>query len=121
VSKTIIIAILSGFVFGCAGHAPVMERPIKVYNGAPEVGEHGAICRMNNKQLAEKVRAAAGSTLTHDFAEAIVSTLLDSSAEECIDGKDARMKQMGCMSWDDHAVLQRYIENLNFKCEKWKE
>lgn len=106
--RIILIATLLS-LSGCAGKAPVMEKPIQVYNGAPEVG---GICRLNDSkitQLAEVLKVPE-NILRANLAQGM----------DCIDAHDPRFQQFGCMTFDDIGVVQRYIETLKFECKVWK-
>jgi len=89
-------------------NAPVMERPIQVWNGAPE--EIG-ICRMSVKDIAEAT--GNGEILVHRFA--------DNKDYVCISANEVVFKTFGCMTFEDYGVLQRYIETLIDRCARWKK
>lgn len=102
----------------CAGNAPKMERPIAIWNGAPE---KEAICRLAKDPSAALIKSQAAYKITQDYASTIVRyALKDGRTMECIPAEAQEFKRYGCMLFDDIGVLQRYIERLNFSCEKWK-
>lgn len=84
-----------------------MERPISVWNGAPEVG---GICRINAESLAKKLNIPE-NILREAIADGI----------ECIQATDDRFKEYGCMTFDDIGVIRRWEEALLQQCEKWKQ
>lgn len=86
-----------------------MERPVQVYNGAPEVG---GICRLSGDKIARlaEVLKVSEERLRAELAEGV----------DCIDARDVRFQEFGCMRFDDMGVVQRYIEKLKFECKEWK-
>ena len=93
-SKIILIVTLSLSLFfvSCRGIAPIMDGTVKIWNGAPE---KGGICRLSDPN--------------------------DPLSEKCIDAYDDEFKKYGCMTFNDSAILQQYIETLLNRCKKWKK
>lgn len=120
ISVRCLLSLAAAFVFAtsCAGNAPKMERPISVWNGAPE---REAICRLATKPATALIKSQAAYQITQQYAETIVRyALKDGRTMECIPAASAEFKRYGCMPFDDIGVIQRHIERLNFSCEKWK-
>lgn len=95
-----------------------MERPIELWNGVPEVG---GICRLTQEKIAEKISAMADHENVKNLSVQIAAMIFKDLAQDCMPATDTKFKEYSCMSFDDTAVLQKYIEALNFKCAKWEE
>lgn len=97
---------LSLLLVACGGNPPKMERPIEVWNGAPE---RGGICRINASVLSQRL----------NIPEHVLAPVL-AEGVECIPATDPRFQEFGCITFDDIGVIQRYTETLLNRCEKWK-
>lgn len=92
-----------------SGNAPVMERKVKIWNGAPE---EAGICRISTQELANKLNTV--SYLLKPFHKGTKSI-------ECLSASDDRFKQYASLTFDDLGVIYKLIETMQLKCEKWKE
>ena len=104
--------ILISFIFilstlGC-GSAPKMERPVTIWNGAPE---KAAICKMTPDQIQKR----------SGYSKDMIAKVFTNNGEiECISCDDPKFEKFGGMTFEDIGVWQRYVETLIYKCEKWK-
>lgn len=95
------------FLAGC-GSAPVMEKKIAIWNGAPE---KAGICRMTQDAVSKQ----------SGYSKPLVAKVFSNNGEiVCIEATDPAFARFGAMTFDDIGVLQRYIETLLNRCEKWK-
>jgi hypothetical protein len=90
------------------GSAPKLERPITLWSGAPEVG---GICKLTAEALFKRFPNVPRPLIDYIFT--------NRDDLECIDGKDPRMEQFSCETWQDKGVEARYVETLLNKCQKW--
>lgn len=104
--KTLGTVTLSLILVACGGNPPKMERPIEVWNGAPE---RGGICRINASVLSQRL----------DIPEHVLAPII-AEGVECIPATDPKFQEYGCMSFDDMGVIRRWEEALLNRCEKWK-
>lgn len=95
-----------------------MERKIKQWNGAPEMG---GICRMSRDDLAKLAKRALKTDLAKSQVRKIVKEGFAPDGVECIRADDPKFAEYGAYSFKDIAVLLRYQENLLFSCERWKQ
>lgn len=92
-----------------SGNAPTMSRKIKIWNGAPE---QNGICRMSTNDLADKLNTI--SFFIKPFHKGTKSFV-------CIDASNDEFKNYASLTFDDLGVLYGFIEEMQLKCEKWKE
>jgi hypothetical protein len=95
-----------------------MERPIKQFQGAPEVG---GICRMTKEDLTRFAKKSVKTDLAKKHVPQVVGQMLAPNGMECVDAREKKFARYGCYSFDDIAVMLRYQENLLYSCEKWKQ
>lgn len=100
--------IISINILGCS-HAPVMERRVELWVGAPEVG---GICKASRDEIAGDLGKQTG-----DISAVFVNGYGENS---CLDAKDVAFAEFGCMPMDDIALIQVYIETLKNQCKEWK-
>jgi hypothetical protein len=93
----------------CAGHAPQMERKVKIWNGAPE---EAGICRMSSKDLKERSGMTYPLKMIKKVHQGFIGT-------ECIEATDEQFKAYACLTFQDLGVLNAYIEKLIYSCKKW--
>lgn len=104
--KTISTVTLSLLLVACGGTPPKMERPVEVWNGAPE---HGGICKINASVLSQRL----------NIPEHVLAPII-AEGVDCMPATDPRFQSYGCMTFDDIGVIQKYTETLLNRCEKWK-
>lgn len=110
ISFLVLIALLL-VAAGC-GSAPKMERPITIYNGAPE---KDGICRANHEKLRQLLPELK------NVPDAILRLAVkDIQGEECISATDERFKKFAALTFDDLGVYARYVETLIYSCNQWK-
>lgn len=95
-----------------------MEHPVKLYNGAPEVG---GICRLKQAAIAKWAKKNLAQEESKKYVNAAVKQMFSEDDVECIDAKSDKFKSYGCYSFEDIRVMLRYEENLLYSCEKWKQ
>lgn len=107
--QKIVLMIMLLSLSGCPlATIPTMTRPIKVWNGAPEVG---GICRMDAKEVSEQ----SGLPLV------ILKRAMDKLAVRgCLDSTDPIFKSYACLTFADLKVIYDYTETLINQCKKWK-
>jgi hypothetical protein len=105
-NRSIFMAFLT-LVSCVSGNAPQMERKVKIWNGAPE--EIG-ICRLSTNDLSDKLNAVKFVLKSYHAG---------TSRYECLPAEDERFKSYACLTFEDLGVMYAYIQELNFKCEKW--
>ena len=103
--KLAILLLLSGCL--ASPGAPVMERKVKVWNGAPE---EGGICRMSSASIAKLIKKPFKEVRAHH---------LGTTDMECLDAREEQFKQYACLTFEDLGVIYGYIQALNQQCKKW--
>lgn len=114
--KILLISILSG----CAGTPPKLERPVSYYAGIPE---RSSMCRNVKSNLVDFLKKIAKHQGTRDQVENIVNTAFqaDPLGVECVKADEPNFAALVGISADDLRVLLQYMENLVYKCERWKQ
>lgn len=119
--KRLLIATLSVSLLSCAGKPPDMERPIKYYGGIPS---RKAMCRnVTQESMTAFVQKIANHSLTRNYAQELVAAYVDQPTKglECIPAEDKKFATLIGLPADDLRVLLQHIENLVYKCQKWKQ
>lgn len=116
--KKILISTLSLILFSCAGSPPKLERPVKLYNGAPEVN---GICRLTKPAIARIAKKALKTDDAKSQVNAVVKEMFAPDEVECIRADDRKFSNYGCYSFSDIAVMLRWQENLLYSCDRWKQ
>lgn len=103
------------FLVSCAGHAPQMERKVKVWNGSHE---EAGICRMSTEALKASVEEHLNRKIK--IPVSIIKKIHQGTiSRECISASDVAIDQYACMTFSDLGVLYDYIEKLSYSCKKW--
>lgn len=92
---------------GCSGNIPIPERPVEVWNGAPDAVEGPSICRIKRKDLLNLVDKYKDTP-----KEVLDKIIINDEEVVCIPTHIDYFKEFGCMTFDDIAVQQRFIESL---------
>lgn len=109
------LMLLSFSIVGC-GHLrqmstpPQMESKVKVWNGAPE---EAGICRLSSKELRNK------ADLDFKLKE-IKAFHQGTTLSECILATDPVFKEYACLTFQDMAVLNNFINKLILQCKEWR-
>lgn len=98
----------------CAGHAPQMDRKVKVWNGAHE---ESGICRISSIDLKESIeKSYIKKVIPLPYIKAVHQ---DPKSRECLSAHDEAFDKYACMTFSDLGVLYDYIEKLSYSCKKW--
>lgn len=102
-----LIVILSSILLFSCGTAPVMQKPVIVWNGSSTMG---GVCKFPTD--------AVKRLLEEDPQYAVF--LKDPQSIVCINAKDKRFNGYGAMTFDDIGVMSKYILELKNSCRIWK-
>lgn len=105
------------FLVSCAGHAPQMERKVKIWNGAPE---EAGICRLSTANLKNEIELNLPDGRKIQLPLKLFKKVHQGYlGTQCLQATDPSFEKYACLTFDDLGVLYDYIEKLIYSCKKW--
>lgn len=111
-----ILILASLLMVGCAGSPPKMERPVKLFNGAPE---RGAVCRLSKKAIARVAKKLLKTREAKDQVSDVVKVMFAPDEIDCVSASSREFASYGCYTFSDIGVMLRWQEALLHSCDKW--